>query len=193
MAIQLITAPTIEPVTYQQVIDHLRINSFDEAIDESSIEYIDNLISAVRRLTEDYLNRALITQTWEYYLNEFPDVNYIVLPKPPLQSITSICIITEDEPETIDPIYYLVDTASFRGKLVLNADQSWPTQILYEMNPIHITFVCGYGDLAEDVPAGIRHAILLQVGDLYDNREDYREAKLSKTSEKLLWPYRVFC
>lgn len=192
MATRLITPPVIEPVTYQQVIDHLRLNAFDEVIDESSIEYIENLISAVRGLSEAYLNRTLITQTWEYYLDKWPDVNYIELPKPPLQSVTSVCILTEDEPGVLDPIYYLVDVYSLKGRIVLNADQSWPTQTLYETNAIQVKFVCGYGSLAEDVPAGIRHAILLQVGDLYDNREDYREAKLSKVSETLLWPYRVF-
>ena len=38
-------------------------------------------------------------------------------------------------------------------------------------NAINIEFVCGYGDDAEDVPASLRAAMLLHIGDLYENRQ----------------------
>jgi len=167
MPLELITPPTIEPVTYQQVLDHLRINPYDSAIDEASIEYIETLIRAVRDYTESFLDRALITQTWKYYLDGWPDTNYIEIPKPPLQSITSITAMTEDAvPSSLDPVYYLVDTVSSRGRLMLAEDESWPTEALYPLNPIRIVFVCGYGSTASDVPKQIVQAILQQMPSL---------------------------
>src|SRR4030042_3926234 len=109
MALELITDATVEPVNYQQVLDHVKINPYDSSIDEASIEYIETLIRAVRDYTEAFLDRALITQTWKYYLDAWPNGNYIEIPKPPLQSITSITALTEDAVSaTLDPVYYLV-------------------------------------------------------------------------------------
>jgi uncharacterized phiE125 gp8 family phage protein len=190
--LKLITAPILEPITYAQLLHHLRVDTFDEAIDESSVEYADRLIAAIRRDCEAFTNRAFITQTWKQYLQSWPSENYIKIFKPPLQSAT-IMVLTKDEvSEVIDPTNYLVDTVSHKGRIVLAEGESWPTVDLYPMNPIQITFVCGYGDTPENVPAGIQQAILLQAGDLWDNREDYREGNLSRVSEKLLWQYRVF-
>lgn len=194
-AVDLITAPTIEPVTYGEVIDHLRINSFDEEIDEASVAYIDTLITAVREDAETFTDRKFITQTWKYYLDEWPDEDYIEVPFNPLQSITSVVVLSSDSiPSPITASSYLADTKSLKGRLVLAYGESWPTQTLYPMNPIQIEFVCGYGDLAEDVPARIKQAILIQIADLYENRQTIIEGKQIQrleTYERLLYPFKV--
>lgn len=191
--LELILAPIIEPITYAHVLHHLRVDTFDEAIDEASIEYIDRLIAAIRKDCEAFTNRAFLTQTWKYYLQEWPSKNYIEIPKPPLQSVTHVKYTDADGTQTtFSTDYYTEDTKSVKGRVVLKPNQSWPSVTLYSSNPIEIQFICGFGDTPEDVPEGIQHAILLQAGDLWDNREDYREGNLSKTSEKLLWKHRVF-
>ena len=190
MTLELITPPITEPVTYMDVVHHLRMDAFDEAIDEFSQTYIDRLIASVRKAAEAFTNRSFITQTWKQYLQDWPATNYIEISKPPLQSITSVTVLTDD---TFPAITYLTDIVSIRGRLILTAGESWPSVTLYPMNPIQIEFICGYGDTPEDIPADIRHAILLQIGDLWDNREDFREGKLYRPSEMLQWPYRVFC
>jgi len=191
--LELITGPQIEPITYADVLSHLRIDPFDEAIDLDSITYVDRLITSVRRAAEVFTHRAFITQTWKQYFQDWPSTDYIELSKPPLQSITSATVLQNDTVVvTLDTTEYLIDTVSLKGRLILAYEESWPSVDLYPMNPIQIEFVCGYGDTPEDVPADIRHAILLQVGDLWDQREDFREGKLYRPSEMLLWPYRVF-
>lgn len=198
MAIEILTEPICEPLTCLQVYEHLRINPYDEEIDESSIEYIETLIAAVRTDTEGFLNRALITQTWKYYLDEWPSAKYIEIPKSPLQSISSVTVLTVDKvPATLDPIYYLIDTVSNRGRLVLAEDESWPTEKLYPMNPIQIEFVCGYGDTPEDIPKRIIQALLIGVADLYENRESVIVGQATNvlkldTVERLLYPYKVW-
>jgi hypothetical protein len=50
-----------------------------------------------------------------------------------------------------------------------------------------------WGILAE-APASVVAAVLLLIGDLYENREAQSSAVLheNKTVERLLWPHRVF-
>jgi uncharacterized phiE125 gp8 family phage protein len=193
MKLELITAPALEPVTYDQVIHHLRMDLFDEALDESFQLYIDRLIAAIRRACEAFTNRAFITQTWRQYLESWPSKNYIELLKPPLQSVTHVKYTDLDGVQTtLDAASYTVDIKSIKGRVVLIPNESWPSVSLYSSNPIEIEFVAGHGDNPEDVDAGIQHAILLQIGDLWENREDFRDGNLVKPSEMLLWPYKVF-
>jgi hypothetical protein len=47
---------------------------------------------------------------------------------------------------------------------------------------------------AEDVPQAIRHGILIETDNLYDNREDIvvgHAVDIMAVSERLLWPYRA--
>lgn len=193
MSLELVTAPSIEPISYADVIHHLRMDLFDEALDLDSQTYIDRLIAAIRKACEAFTNRAFITQTWRMYLQKWPTKNYIEIFKPPLQSVTHVKYTDIDGTITTwSTTYYTVDTKSLKGRIVLKPYQSWPGDSLYSSNPIEIEFIAGYGDTAEDVEEGIQDAILWQIGDLYDNREDFREGKLSKPSELLLWPYKVW-
>jgi uncharacterized phage protein (predicted DNA packaging) len=49
-------------------------------------------------------------------------------------------------------------------------------------------------DWPDEIPASVKAAILLLVGDLYENRLAQSEAKLTenRTVDRLLWPHRVF-
>ena len=192
----LVTGPTVEPITYADFIYHDRMDLYDESIDEASILYIEGLILAVRMDVEKYLNRALITQTWKYYLDDFPDEYFIELPMPPLRSVESVKYT--DSGGTVTPMVdgtdYLVDTISLKGRILLPYSKSWPSIIPYPMNAVEIEFICGYGD-PENIPQPIKNAMLLQIASLYDNRESVvagQPIHKTDTAELLLWPYRVF-
>lgn len=129
------------------------------------------LIQAAREYVEDYQNRALCTQTWELVLDSWPVRDYVELPKPPLQSVTSIKYKDSAGTEsTWADTNYIVDPDSFLGRVVLADGISWPTATLYPAGGIRIQFVAGYG-LAADVPQTTRQAMLLLIGHLYENRE----------------------
>jgi hypothetical protein len=53
-----------------------------------------------------------------------------------------------------------------------------------------VTFVAGYGDAAA-VPAPIRQALLLMIGELYADRGDGESHGLSPAADRLLAPYKV--
>jgi uncharacterized phiE125 gp8 family phage protein len=151
-------------------------------------------IKAARKYCEGFQNRAYITQTWEYWLDAWPDEDYIEIPLPPLSSVTSILYYdTDDTENTLDADEYTVDTDSEPGRVFLNYGESWPSETLRPHQGICITFVCGYGATAASVPELVTLAMLLLIGDYYENREAGKASeKTIKAVERLLWMERSF-
>ncbi len=184
-------APTIEPVRLEEAKWHLRVDNDD------SNYLIENLIKASREHIETVLNRALMTQTWVMYLEDWPsDSDYIELPYPPLQSVTSVVYTDYNESATTwtAATYYHVDTHSEPGRIVLRYGQDWPTATLSPNNPICITYVCGYTlSNIDDIPQSIKQAILIDVADMYENRETLTEKNITSIPAimRLLAPYIV--
>jgi uncharacterized phiE125 gp8 family phage protein len=168
MSLLLVTAPATEPVSLDEAREHLRMLD-DDVFDDV---YIGALIKAARRDVEHFLQRALITQTWDLYLDELCG-GQIILPYPPLQSVTSLSYKATDYGSTA--VYtdwaatnYVVDTVSQPGRIALAYGIIWPV-IYREVQAVKVRFVAGYGD-AESVPEHIKQAILLKIGDLYEHR-----------------------
>ncbi len=141
-------------------------------------DLIDALVKAARKRLEMDTGRALITQTWELYLDKFPDDDgEIWLPKPPLQSITSIKYYDTDGVEqTWSSDDYRVDIKSEPGRITPAYNESYPTTRTM-INAVTIKFVCGYGSAGSDVDDDLIQAIKLLVGHWYE----FREAVLSGT------------
>lgn len=162
------TAPVAEPVTLDEAKSQLRILHSDED------DLLNRFIVAARNYVEAITGRALITQTWDLTLDDFParESGLIELPKAPLQSVTSVTYTdTAGDPQTWDAGEYVVSTASRVGKIYPAYGYQWPsTQAQREA--VAVRFVAGYGDDVDDVPDDIRHAILMLIGH-YDR---FREA-----------------
>lgn len=166
MKTTLQTAPTKEPITRALFKEHARIST---DVDD---DYIDNLIKTVRRQVEQITNRALITQTWIYYMDAWPAADFFKLPYPPLQTVTSVKYLESDATvSTMSSGEYIVDTDSEPGRVVLDYGESWPSETLLPSNPIYTEYVCGYGDDRIDVPDDIRHAMLMLCSHYYEMRE----------------------
>lgn len=136
-------------------------------------DLLTSLIQASREHVEDITRRALLTQTWEYYLDEFPEGDFIKLPFGNLQTITSIKCKDTDGAETTMTAGtdYIVETNGEEiGRVVLPYGQSWPSGTLYPSNPITIKFDCGW-TAAASIPAKIITALKLILADLWENRE----------------------
>jgi uncharacterized phiE125 gp8 family phage protein len=151
---------------------------------------ISDKITAAREDCEAFQGRAFITQTWHLWLDEWPA--FIKIPLPPLVSVTSIKYYdTSNTEATVTASDYYVDSNSEPGEIHLTYGKSWPSTTLRTKNGICVEFVCGYGAAGSNVPQAVRSAILLQMAELYENRED-TEGKMNKISENLLWKKRVF-
>lgn len=169
MKAQLYAAPTIEPITIDELAFHLRIDD-DTGIETSSL---DSILKTGRSYIENVTRRALLTQTWYYYLDEFPGDDFIKLPFGNLQTVTSIKYKDTDAVETPMTVTtdYLVETNGDQcGRLVLPYGESWPGDSLYPSKPITIIYVCGWTTAAL-VPYEIKSVCKLLCADLYQNRE----------------------
>lgn len=185
----LITAPADEPVALDDAKLHLRVDIDDDD------DLIEALIIAAREYVEAITRRALITQTWDLYLDEFPAGESLALPYPALQSVTGVYYTPDGESEqTFSADDYEVDTVSTPGRIVLASDASWPGDTLTETNGVRVRFIAGYGDDAADVPQAIRQAMLMLIGHWYENREATVGVGSMQTVpfavEALLWTHR---
>lgn len=179
MPIQLITAPTVEPVSVVDARAHLNVITSDDD------ELIAVMITAAREAAEVKVGRSLCTQTWRLTLDSFPGgsmagVPYgrafgipphaILLERPPVQSVTSIKYDDMAGVEqTVSSTLYKVELSSEPARITPVFGQIWPIP-LPQIGAVRVTYVAGYGG-ADAVPAGIRQWILMQVGTMYANRE----------------------
>lgn len=167
MLLKLITPPSSEPITTRDLVTHLRL-------DDSGVEQglLSALITAARGHVEDVTGAALLTQTWDYFLNEWPGCNFIKLPLGNLQSVTSIkWKDTAGTETTLTAVTdYLVETNGVQcGRIVLPYGKTWPSGELYPSNPIAIRYVCGW-TAASLIPAKIIAAVKLIATGLYEQR-----------------------
>lgn len=198
MTLVRVMAPPAAPVSIEEAKTHLNVESaeFDD--------YIGSLIEVATQALDGSsigtLGRALIQQTWDLRLDCFRAC--IEIPMPPLQSVTSIKYLDQDGAEqTLDPALYRVVgmAADWPAKIKPAYQQSWPATYPVD-EAVIVRFVCGYApsgdpiDYAKNVPAPIKQAILLEVGDLFAKRETSLTAldpTTVTTVERLLAPIRV--
>lgn len=185
-----VVRPILEPVSLAELKLHLRIDHSDED------ELLKALLLTARERVEDFTARALLSQTWDICLNDWPDEDFIELPYGNLQSVTSVKYKDSDGTETtlVVTTDYLVETnKENRGRIVLPYGESWPSDTLYPSNPITIRFVCGWTK-ASDVPYSIKAAIKLLAADYYNMREIHTDRQIyeNKAVYNLLYSYKLW-
>ena len=184
MRLRLINAPSTPVVTLAEAKAALRV---DDVADDALIE--SYVAAAITQLDgrDGVLGRALVTQTWELVLPIFPAAQ-IVLPLPPLQSITAIKYRNAANVEiTLDPAEYIIDADS--APAMVFPVTSWPSTY-NTPNAVVIRFVAGYGAPAL-VPDPIKSAIKLRTQALYDNLKPDEAAGIDRASSALIFPYRL--
>jgi uncharacterized phiE125 gp8 family phage protein len=174
---RIITPPALEPLTLAEAKAQCRVDiTTDDAL-------LATLISVARDTCERISWRAFLTQTIELWLDAWPTASHILLPRPPLQSVTKIEYYdTADVKSTLASTVYAVDAISEPGKVWLKYNQSWPTMSLREHNAICVTYVAGWTNPV-DVPQSARQAMLLLIGHWYENRETVLVGAMSKSIE----------
>lgn len=200
-------APTEQPVTLADVKRQVRVDIHDDN------DYLQDIVKRATAWCENYTRRAFITQTWELKLDEWWDERYasisrwaswqrtrgaqmaIFVPRPPLIAVSSITYLDIDgNTDTVASTVYRVDTASEPGRITLDYNQTWPSDLRYVTNTITITHTAGYGARAA-VPDEIKHAILMLAGHWYENRESVLLGTISKDIEysvrDILAPYQM--
>lgn len=190
MAVELVTPPAVEAITLDAAKLFARVETtYDDAL-------IQTLIIAARQRIEgmhSIYQLALITQTWDWWVDKFPtDAPYeLRFPIWPVQEVLSI---DYTEPGGIvvplDPAAYQADLKSNPARLLPGSGSQWPDTAAI-VNPVAIRFVAGFGDSGAEVPATIIQAMQLAVAYWYENR-DAIGAELPQGIEQILRPYRRY-
>lgn len=168
--------PGVEPVTLTEAKAHLRVDSTDDDA------YINTLISVTRQLCESYTGLSFITQTRRVTMDRFPygsSLNpyaCIYLPYGPVQSgasgfVGTVSYVDPDgNTQTLEEdVDFFVDVNSDVARL--RYISSWPS-VKDQLNAVTITYDVGYGSDDQDVPTVIKQAMLMQIANLYENRQD---------------------
>lgn len=176
--------PALTPVSIDLVKRHLRIDGTDD--DLLLTMYIQAATSRLEGVGGVIDGHAFITQTWQEIFPQFPTSSDVFgLALRPVQSIVSISLYDElNNVVALDTGNYALLTDEQGAYVSLQVNGAWPTVFSRE-DAITITYVAGYGNHPDDVPAYMRQAILFLVGHLYENREPTAGAAMTGLSFEL--------
>lgn len=164
MALVMTAAPAAEPISLAEAKAHLRIDADDEDA------LIASLIVTARALVERTLGVALMTQTWSCFRDAWPDEASVDLPLRPARSVDAVRLHHAGGGATeLEAGHFPADLMSEPARVLLIG--AMPGVALRPLNAFEIAFTAGYGDEAEDVPAPLRHALLLLVAHWFERRE----------------------
>jgi uncharacterized phiE125 gp8 family phage protein len=116
-----------------------------------------------------------VQQTLDYTLPDFP-AGDIILPVQPVASVTSVTYINGSGVSTPFTSFTLISDGP-RSRVVLDYNVTWPSTREHG-NAVTVRFVAGYDpttdspqSLTGNIPNDLKTAILMLVGDMYENRE----------------------
>jgi len=192
MSLIPINGPAVEPVSLAEAKAHLRITGTSEDL------LVASLTTAARVHLELALSCAFVTQSWSWFLDDWPRRQRLELPLGPVQSIAAIRVLTVgDVVTTVSPESYLLTGRAHPPRLALADRRYWANgapQPAYAANGIEIEFVAGFGDDPGDVPQSIRQALLLLIAHWYEQRAPIEigqsGAELPPLVAELTAPYR---
>ena len=164
---KITTQPTTEPVTVAEAMQQCRLTASDIAADANLTAELERLIVAARKYAEGVTGKSLAVKTVTAVCDSFPASGVIALPVSPIKTLTSLSYKNADGVSVDITDRVIVDDYSFPSRLVLKSSQSWPTETLYGVNPITITYVVG-----DSTSGNIKAAMLLMIAHWFDNRAE---------------------
>ena len=154
---------------------------------------IDNLIKAATQSCEEYTNQYFIDTLVTQYSDNWLEVYRLY--KSPVSSITSVKYYdTNDSLQTLASSNYILDNASKPARIGLAVDGTLPS-LSDRINAVAVQYTVGYGTASTDVPEAIRQAVLITIGNFYENRQSVitgrTATELPLSSQYLLNQYKI--
>jgi uncharacterized phiE125 gp8 family phage protein len=189
---QLVTAPTLEPITLAQAKEHLRVDGTDEDA------LIGLCITAARQRIEEECRRAFLKQKWVAYITgDIGGCVNVELPRARLMDAETFLLEYRNSAGVWTAwTDYMKQAAREPALLWITEQPSDPDDIRSPQDAIwRATFWAGYSATATDVPGPLRHAILLLASHLFERREMIISGtivfEIPKSLDWLIDSYRV--
>lgn len=159
----VLSAPTFEPVTPDELQTHAHIDAPDGQ------ELISQYLLAARGWVENECKLALTTRTATLYLDYFPDWE-IEVRMPPLASVTSVVYLdSAGDSTTLSSSLYRTDTTSRPARITPAYGEIWP--VTYDVtNAVTVTATVGYSSTSL-VPEPAKQAIRFLAAMMFEHRE----------------------
>ena len=154
---------------------------------------IDNLVAAATESCQIYTNQYFIDTVVTQYSDNWNEL--YTLYKSPVDSITHVKYYdSDDTQQTLASSNYILDDVSKPARIGLAVDATLPN-LSDRINAVEVKYTVGYGTASTDVPEGIRTAIILTVGNWYENRQSVitgrTATELPLSSQYLLDQYKI--
>ena len=153
MALQLITAPTAEPLDLAEAKLHSRVDVSDDDL------LIGAMISAARDYAENLTTKQLVAARWKQVMDSFPGRhaglapygsafslpgNAILLRMHPVIQVLSIQYLDmQGVAQTVDPATYVVDYSTEPVRITPVFGQIWPIP-MPQIGSVWVNFDAGY-------------------------------------------------
>ena len=158
---QVITPASTYPVSLTEAKLHLKV---DITTDDT---LITNLIVAATQVSEEYTNRFFINTVVNQTCSDFKELSELFKSK--VSAVTHVKYYDSDNAQqTWASSNYVVNKEYEPCQINLVVDGSYPN-IADRIDAVECRYTVGYG-AASDVPDVIKQAILLTLGNWYENR-----------------------
>ena len=161
MTIARITPPGSEPLSLDEIKDHLRIDHAHEDV------LIADLLSAARQHAEHLCGQKIIMLVWRQYESSFPCDFTVPLRVAPVRSVDFVTAFdAQGQPNLVDgSLFELV-----RGTepALIKFDREFDRTRAF--NGLEVDVTAGMGELGVDIDDAIKRAILLLIAHWYEFR-----------------------
>jgi uncharacterized phiE125 gp8 family phage protein len=180
MSLIRIGDPPALAVTLAELRAQLRLDDLGHDEDALIVAYA----RAAQEHIEKTLGRTLPVTSWRLTLDGFPWSHVIDIPMPPLISVDAFTHVDTDG-VTQDVVDYDVFGVGGFGMVAPAYEAHWPDTRRH-LGVVSVDFTAG----SEQVPEPIRHAMMLMVSGMFDDRSG--DCAVGPAAESLLRPYRVW-
>ena len=153
-----------EPYLLDAALSHLRLT------DSAEVPLLLQYLGAAREVVESLTGRAILPQTYELAVGDWPDSGVIELGRNPVTSITSVTYLDEDDAtQTVAAGDYVLFQPMDAGAFISFRDSFTYPSVSDSPLAVKVTFAAGNATFAS-VPYSQRQAILYLAAHLYELR-----------------------
>lgn len=184
----LVSAPAVEPLVLADVKNFINVSHTDDDA------LITSLIKAARQHVEQTYNVALINQTWDFTLDEFPQYKETSDPdaliEPLIKPVSSVTNITYYDAanvlQTLSASAYELVANNYGWPYIRRAYNNFWPETYDRTDAVKVRIVAGYGASGANVPEPVKIGMSMFVKFMYDNREDMPVRPYVRTMDLLL-------